>query len=119
MLEKVLEERIILDCIILKKYELGWKEVHNYIKYPSNHVHRIFLNRYHDSLLNCNIEYEHPYVTRWASLRDPYICKKFEKRNNKLINRSNQEINHKINVVKITAACIGLFVSKILFKLIK
>ena len=34
MLEKVLEERIILDCIILKKYELGWKEVHNYIKYP-------------------------------------------------------------------------------------
>ena len=74
---------------------------------------------YHDSLLNCNIEYEHPYVTRWASLRDPYICKKFEKRNNKLINKSNQEINHKINVVKITAACIGLFVSKILFKLVK
>lgn len=74
--ETHLIERIILDCIILRKDELGWKEVHNYIKFPTKKYGckyqenscMIKLRKYHDTSIDYDIKYEHPYVERIPAL---------------------------------------------------
>ena len=47
--DRCLQDKIILDSIILSRNSLGWYNINQYIKYPDNSMNTIFLTNYDGS----------------------------------------------------------------------
>ena len=62
--DRCLQDKIILDSIILFRNSSGWYHINQYIKYPNNSMNTIFLTNYNDKFLDLNFDYCHPFVDR-------------------------------------------------------
>tara|TARA_Y100000992_G_C21103439_1_gene413761 strand:+ start:419 stop:688 length:270 start_codon:yes stop_codon:yes gene_type:complete len=67
-IDRVIQDKIILDSIILSRNIYGWNKINDFIKFPTNEYNTIFLNHYNEDIIPFNLTYAHPYLDRLPSL---------------------------------------------------